>query len=206
MYVFAVDADSNARKNKHPVTVALTRDVNGRPSVLRTLIDACCTGRGLISEKTVKSLGLKMTKKSHGGTYTSVGGKFKSLGYVRIPALILPVLSQDQSFSVELEVVPDNNMSYSIIMGQQTMHDLQIDTKISSYEIIWNDIHRPMVDQNYWSKQRMQRMIPVWKCYLARLDTKRSDIKTQVVQNEDGGDVSSYSSCPSSSHFKSVFD
>ena len=45
-YVFAVDADSNARKNKHPVTVALTRDVNGRPSVLRTLIDACCTGRG----------------------------------------------------------------------------------------------------------------------------------------------------------------
>ena len=82
------------------------------------------------------------------------------LGYVRIPALMLPVLSQDRSFSVELEVVPDRNMSYSIIMGQQTMHDLQIDTKISSYEIIWNDIHRPMVDQNYWSKQRMERMIP----------------------------------------------
>ena len=37
----------------------------------------------------------------------------------------------------ELEVVPDEaHMTYSIVMGQETMHGLQIDNKISKHDII----------------------------------------------------------------------
>ena len=52
-------------------------------------------------------------------------------------------------------------MTYSIIMGQGTMHTLNIDTKMSTHEIIWEDIHRPMVSRDYWTKDRMQSMISV---------------------------------------------
>ena len=50
---------------------------------------------------------------------------------------------------------------YSIIMGQDTMHALQIDTKISTNEIIWEDTHMPMVNRKYWSNKHMKQMIPV---------------------------------------------
>ena len=101
---------------------------------------------------------------------------------------MLPVLSQDRSFSMELEVVPDDgHMSYSVIMGQVTMHNLKIDTKVSTHEIIWEDIHRPMVNRNYWSKGRMKEMIPVWNRYLERLDAKKNGESPRQTLNINMG-------------------
>ena len=75
---------------------------------------------------------------------------------------------------MNLEVVPDTgHMNYSFIMRQVTMHALKIDTKMSTHEIVWEDIHRPMTRHDYWSKDGMQRMTLVWKEYLKRLDAKR---------------------------------
>ena len=86
---------------------------------------------------------------------------------------MLPVLSQDKTVTLELEVVPDEaHMTYSIIMGQDTMHDLQIDTKISTHEIIWEDTHRPMVSRKYWSNKHTKQMIPVWNHILKRSDAE----------------------------------
>ena len=60
---------------------------------------------------------------------------------------MLPVLPQDKKITFELEVLPDeSHLTYSIIMGQETMHDLQIDTKISTHEIIGKDTHSFAVD------------------------------------------------------------
>ena len=128
--MYAVDKDSHANSakcEKHPVTVALAKGVNGTPMVMRVLLDVCCTGTELIALKTVKEQGLKPVKDARQGTYTSVGGNFKSLGFVTVTDVMLPALSQDRSFSMELEVVPDQgNMTYSIIMGQVTMHNLSL--------------------------------------------------------------------------------
>ena len=61
-------------------------------------------------------------------------------------------------------------------MGQDTMHDLQIDTKISTHEIIWEDTHRPMVSRKYWSNKCMKQMIPVWNRILKRSDAKQNSV------------------------------
>ena len=144
---------------------------------MRILLDPCCTGTGLISARVADSLGLNIRPATHHGTFTSVGGKFNTIGYVTVPSVMLPVLSQDKTVTLELEVVPDKaNMIYSIIMGQDTMHDLQIDTKISTHEIIWEDTHRPMVSRKYWSNKRMKQMIPVWNCILKRSDAKKKSV------------------------------
>ena len=104
---------------------------------MRVLVDPCCTGAGLISARVADSVGLAIRPATHRGTFTSTSGKFDTIVYVTVPSVILPVLSQDKTVTLELEVVPDEaHMAYGIIMGQDTMHDLQIDTKISTHEII----------------------------------------------------------------------
>ena len=210
--VFAIDASPTqapTESDKHPVTVALTKSVNGDAIVLRTLVDPCCTRRGLMSLKTAKSLGLEVQTTQRLGTYTSVGGKFKSLGYVKVPAVMLPALSPDKTFALELEVVPDEgHMTYSIIIGQNTMRDLKLDVKISTDEIIWDNIRRPMVSRKYWSNNRMRKMIPVWQRYLKRLDNNKDfagddavnsgySSRPSLIERDDTSTVSSYDSVTS---------
>ena len=68
------------------------------------------------------------------------------------------------------------HMTYSIILGQETMHDLQIDTKISTQGSIWKDTHRPMVSRKKLSHKRMKQMIPVWNRILKRSDAKQNSV------------------------------
>ena len=90
---------------------------------------------------------------------------------------MFPALSQDKTVTLDLEVVPDKaHMTYSIIMGQNTMHELNIDTKISTHEIIWGDTHRPMVSCKYWSNKCMKLMIPVWNRILKRSDAEKDSV------------------------------
>jgi len=174
--VFAISTNSN-KSSKHPVTVALTKDAKGSPFVMRILLDPCCTGTGLISARVADSLGLDIRPATHRGTFTSVGGKFNTIGYVTVPSIVLPVLSQDKTVTLELEMVPDKaHMTYGIIMGQDAIHDLQIDTKISTHEIIWEDTHRPMVSRKYWSNKRTKQIIPVLNRILKRSDAKQNSV------------------------------
>ena len=75
--LFAIDTNSN-KNSKHPVTVALTKDVKDRPFVMRILLDPCCTGTELISAKVANSLGLNIRPATYRETYTSVAGKFNT--------------------------------------------------------------------------------------------------------------------------------
>ena len=67
-----------------------------------------------------------------------------------MPSVMLPVLSSDRTFDIELEVVPTaGHMTYGIILGQDTMRKLEIDTIISKNIFTWKDIQRPMVARDY---------------------------------------------------------
>ena len=97
---------------------------------------------------------------------------------------MLPTLSQNIIFSMNLEVVPDSgHINYSIIRGQVTMHALKIDTKMSTHKIVWEDIRRPMVSRDYWSSDRVKRMTPVWKEYFKRLDAKKDSADDDFVNS-----------------------
>ena len=117
------------------------------------------------------------------------------IGYVTVPSVMLSVLSQNKTATLELEVVPDKVcMTYSIIIGQDTMHDLQIDTKISTHEIVWGDTHKPMVSRTYWSNKRMKQMIPAWNRILKRSYAKENSVD-DVSADADSGH-SAYTSQP----------
>ena len=92
---------------KRPVTIILAKGTNGQPVIAKTLFYTCCTGAGFISCGIVKELGLCIEDTgTRGGTYTLVGGTFKSQGRVKVPSVMLPALSGDRTVDIELEVVP----------------------------------------------------------------------------------------------------
>ena len=98
--IFAVDTKSievSKKCYKHPVAVVLAKDSNSNPVVMKTLIDSYCTGKGLVALKTAKTLGLNIPPATHHETFTTVGGKFKTIGYATVPSVMLPVLSQDKT-------------------------------------------------------------------------------------------------------------
>ena len=95
---FAISTNS-IKSSKRLITVALTKDVKGSPFVMRILLDPCCTGTGHISARVADSLGLDIRPATHRGTFTSVGGKFNMIGFVTVPSVMLPVLSQDKTQS-----------------------------------------------------------------------------------------------------------
>ena len=145
---------------------------------MRTLLDSCCTGAGLVHSNVIKDLGMCMEDTgTRGSTYTSVGGTFRSQGRVKVPSVMFPVFSGDRTFNLELEVVPTRgHMTYGMILGQDTMRKLEIDTIVSRNIFVSKDIERPMVERDYWSKERIKGMEPVWKKYLDKLNVEEKSI------------------------------
>ena len=90
---------------------------------MRILLDPCCTGKGLISARVADSLGLDIRPATHRRTFTSVGGKFNTTGYVTVASVMLPVLSQDMKITMELEVVPDKAHT-SELLSRMTQSNL----------------------------------------------------------------------------------
>ena len=92
--VFTVDTNSSQAFKKcyrHPVIVALDKDANDTPVVMKTLVDSCYTGKGLVTLKAARTFGLHIRPATHRGTFTSVGGKFKAIRYATLSSVMLPV-------------------------------------------------------------------------------------------------------------------
>ena len=90
---------------------------------------------------------------------------------------MLPIFLQDRTFPVEVEVVPDTgHMTYSAILGQNTMRKLGIGTLISRNKIIWGKILRSLISRNYWSKKQTKQ-------YLDRLHIEESSQILEAFQS-----------------------
>ena len=93
---------------------------------------------------------------------------------------MFPVFSGDRMFNFELEVVPTRgHMTYSMILGQDTMRKLEIDTIISKNIFTWKGISRSIVARDYWSKERVKSMELIWTQYL-----NKSIIKEKASDND----------------------
>ena len=64
-------------------TVALAKDIEGNPFVMRVLIYPCCTGKGLVSAGVAKILGLKVLKVFNNGTLRIQRGSYEETISIR---------------------------------------------------------------------------------------------------------------------------
>lgn len=69
---------------------------------------------------------------------------------------MLPCLSSNSIFMIELMVVPCQSwadLNYSIVIGQDTMRVLDLNTSIPDNTISWREEQIPMVPNDYWMEE-----------------------------------------------------
>ena len=55
-------------------------------------------------------------------------------------------------------VIPSQKSSnYEVILGEESMHTLDLDTSVRDNMISWGDKEIPMVPQDYWMEERILR-------------------------------------------------
>ena len=129
---------------------------SGGRLVCTALVDQCCTGKGLIAHDLADALGCGITESAETTIYKTAGGNFESRSEISIPDAMLPCFTAQRSFKVVFNVMPKEvsiDATYGVIIGQDTMRELKIDTSVLTNSITWDSLTTPMVPRRYWSHE-----------------------------------------------------
>ena len=113
----------NKTKSLHPITIITLLDKNQKRIACKILLDQCCTDKGLISWDMANMLGLPMTTNDT-KVFTTANGNFPSNEVLKLKNSMLPCLSTNRSFTIELMVISKQccvDMNYGVIIGQESM-------------------------------------------------------------------------------------
>ena len=86
------------------------------------LIDTCCTGivaKKLFAETPIDGMYSVLTEESD--TWNASNGEFVTDKVIKIEKALLPSLCIRQFFMLDVNVMPHDNCTYDLIIGQNTM-------------------------------------------------------------------------------------
>ncbi len=138
-------------ENLHSITIITLPDDKQHRVAAKTLIDQCCMDKGLISWNLVDALG-HPTSAGDAIIFTITAGTFSTNEILQINEAMLPCLSSNWTFTIELMVVPKESLAdlnYGVILGQDTMQALDLDTSVLDNMISWGELQFSMVPQYY---------------------------------------------------------
>ena len=76
-----------------------------------------------------------------------------------ISGCLMPLIMTKHSFNMEVNIMPDSDQPYAVIIGSHLMHQLQLKPDIVKNTIQWFDIIIPMVSHGYWNKNRIEDFV-----------------------------------------------
>ena len=139
--------DKSHSQNLHPITIITLRDSNQKRVACKALLDQCCTDRGLISWDIANMLNLPTTT-SDPKVFATANGTFSSNATLKLENAMLPCLSTNRTFTIKLIVIPKEcgiDMSYGVIISQESMQLLNLDTSACDNTISWGNCKVNMV-------------------------------------------------------------
>jgi hypothetical protein len=90
--------------------------------------------------------------------FATANGTFSANAMLKLDNAMLPRLSTNRTFNIELMVIPkecDVDMNYGVIIGQESMRLLDLDTSVRDNTISWDDCEVDMVPHDYWTVERI---------------------------------------------------
>jgi hypothetical protein len=144
----------------HPITVISMPGKNKVTKATTCLIDQCCTGSGMITSAFARILGIESTPTTP-REFSTANGTLTTTTEVRIEGVKLPGLSRRREFELTLQIVPDTvSLNYGIVLGLDTMKQINLDTSVWNETISWSDeLPTPMVPQSFWPKERIAKLV-----------------------------------------------
>jgi hypothetical protein len=142
--VMAINATQHSA-NLHPITVITLLDKNQKRVTCKVLLDQCCTDKGLILQELVKMFDF-LTTKGNPCTFTTAAGTVTADRILKIENAMLPCLLTNHTFIAKLIVIPSQKSSnYGVILGEESMCTLDLDTSVRGNTISWGNKEIPMV-------------------------------------------------------------
>ena len=89
----------------------------------------------------------------------TAGGTFHTNRMICIDDVMLPCLSQNHRFMISLMIMPkpsSGDKNYGVIMDQESMKCLDLDSSIRKGNISWGEQQIPMVPRNYWTEKNQK--------------------------------------------------
>jgi hypothetical protein len=124
-------------------------------------------------------LGLPTTK-GDPRTFATAARIFTADCIIKVKNAMLPCLPTNRTFTAELMVISTQETgNYGIILGQDSLHSLDLDTSVQDNTIYWGEKEIPMVPCYYWTTEKIQHR----KACLSKHPL--SLIKTDNVPTED---------------------
>jgi hypothetical protein len=96
----------NKGQNLHPITIIILLDKDNKRLACKALLDQCCTDNSLISWDMANMLGLPTTA-CEPKAFATANGTFSSNKTLQLQNAMLPCLSSNESFTIELMIIPE---------------------------------------------------------------------------------------------------
>jgi hypothetical protein len=120
----------------------------------KALLNQCCTDKGLILWGLANTLDL-VASTGDKRTFTTMAGTFSTKKILRLTEAMPPCLSTNRTFTLELMIVPRECSADLVILGQNTMRELNLDTSVRDNTISWGEEQISMVPHDYWMVDRI---------------------------------------------------
>lgn len=126
--------------NLHPIIIITWTDSEERRVATKALLIKCCTDKGLISQDLFNTLG-HPTSMGDTRTFATAASTFSMNKILQINGAMHPCLSSNQTFAIELMVVPQGCSAEQLwcIIGQDTIQALNLDTNVQDNTISWRE-------------------------------------------------------------------
>ena len=144
-------------RDLHPITIITLLDKNHRRIACKVLLDQCCLDKGLISWDMANMLGLP-TSTGDSKVFAMANSTFCLNEVLKMNKAMLPCLSSNGTFTIKLMVIRnqcDMEMNYGVIIGQEFMRLLDLDTSVRDNTISWEDCKISMVPRDYWTTHQI---------------------------------------------------
>ena len=143
LWAVVVDQSRNFLKSlptplqRQPITTLTFRQKDYGRVACRALLDQCCPDTGLISHNLANILGISI-EELHLRSFIIAAGTFTTKHTNWMDNVIRLCLSQNHMFMITLMVIPEEwscKMTYGVIIGKESMKQLDLDTSVQD-EII----------------------------------------------------------------------
>ena len=177
-----IAAEVAKSKGLHPITILTLLNGSQERIACKALLDQCCTDNGLITWELAEMLNVPATS-GEPRTFVTAAGTFTTTDVLKISNAMLPCLSNNRTFTIELMIIPKEcggDMNYGAIIGQESMRLLDLDTSVRDNTISWGDERIAMVPRDYWTAERIQQQRSRLNRHPAAMKSKSKPIEDEV--------------------------
>ncbi len=116
-------------------------------------------------------------------TWNSSNGVFETSKKITLSLGMLPSLCKKRAFSMDINIMPNNNCSFPLVIGRSIMQNLKLDVNVLKNTFDWQDLTVPFAPRGHWTDSRIEQFCQVH--FLQKEKAKKVTQDSSGLNSED---------------------